>query len=370
MTVARPIRVLYVSPVAERGGAEVVLLNILKFHDRRSFDPIVCFLKSGPLVDEVRALGIRTVAFDAGRIRNVSRTFDVVRAMRRLIRAERIDIVFSNMGSGHVFGGLAALGTEATAVWYQHGLPDTGDALSWFSALIPAARIYSNSQATAAAQARLPGGRGRLQLMSPGIDISRFNPAPRPHRHPVVAMVARFQRWKGQDVLVRAAAQVIAQCPDVRFVLIGEALFGLEPDYRRYLHDLVDELGLTAHVTFAGFQDDVAAALNEVDIFVHSHRRPEPFGLAIAEAMLMEKPVIASSSGGPAEFISHGEDGVLIPPDDVPALTRAILDLVQDPAKRCALGRAGRALVQRRFDMGRMIHELEASYRSLATEST
>lgn len=376
MSASHRAKVLYISPVAERGGAETVLLNILKFHDRRLFEPLVCFLRSGPVVDQVHQLGVRSILVKSARIRNVRQTLDVVRAVRRVITSEHVDIVFGNLGTGHVFGGLAAIGTAAKSVWFQHGIASLRDPLDWLAALIPSARIYVNSRATAAAQARLPRGGARVQLLYCGVDCSRFSPSPngsRPllgalgisARAPVVAMVARFQQWKGQDVLLHAAAKVIDECPDVRFVLVGDALFGLEPEFKRHLHQLVEKLKLASHVTFVGFRDDIPALLDEVDIVVHSHRAPEPFGLAVVEALLMEKPVITSDLGGPAEIITDGETGLLIPPGDAPSLARSIVGLVRDPARRIALGRAGRAAMVGRFTMERMIGELEASYRQL-----
>jgi len=366
------IKILYVSPVADRGGAEAVLLNILKSQDRLVFDPAVCFLQDGELVDDVRRLGVRTFVVRRGRLRNVSATARAIRQLRALIRAENIDVVFSNMTMGHVYGGAAAMGTRTTRMWFQHGIPSLADPLSWIASVIPASIIFVNSRTTAHAQARLPLGGAELRVVDPGVDVEQFAPSPSPTRplltkigipasSPVVAMVARFQAWKGQDVLLRAAEQVVRERPDVRFVLVGDTRFGIEPDFKQQLHALVHSLGLTAHVVFAGFRDDVASLVNEVDIVVHSHRRPEPFGLAVVEAMLLEKPVIASNLGGPAEVIADGRTGMLIPPEDAGALARAIVTLVADSTKRRDLGRAARAAVSERFTLKRMISEVESA---------
>jgi glycosyltransferase involved in cell wall biosynthesis len=370
---ADAIRVLYVSPVAERGGAETVLLNILKFHDRSRFEPCVCLLKKGPLVAEVEALGVRTSVIETGRLRDVRRTLDTVRRIRQVVRTQQIDLVFGNMAMGHVYGGLAAVGTGARAVWFQHGLPAVTDPLAWLSALVPSAKIFVNSQATASAQAKLPGCAGRLQLVDLAVDTARFTPSTRLDRPllralgvapdgPVVAMIARFQRWKGQDVFLQAAARVAQKRPDVRFVLVGDAMFGLERGFPEELRALVAELNLADRVTFAGFRDDVPALLDEVDVVVHPHRAPEPFGLAIVEALLMEKAVVASNIGAPIEFITNGSTGVLVPPDDPEAVAHSILTLAGDRELRVALGRAGRAAMLRRFTMEQMIGNLEASF--------
>ena len=375
MTSGERIKVLYVSPVGEQGGAETLLLDILKFHDRRLFDPLVCFLRPGPLVDQVAGLGVPVTVVETSRIRNVSRTLRTVGEIRRLIRTENVRIVFSNSESGHIIGGLAAIGTVAKPVWFQHGLTSAGSPLAWLAAVIPTKRIYVNSRTTAEAQARIPNCKSRIELIYCGVDTSRYVPVPPDGRprlsalgispaQPVVAMFARFQEWKGQDVLLEAAVEVAAACQDARFLLVGDTSFGLEPEFKSRLKQMAATPELDGRVVFAGFRNDVPALLNEVDIVVHSHRAPEPFGLSIAEAMLMEKPVVASRLGGPAEFITD-DAGVLVPPDDAHALAHGILDLLHDAPRRRALGRNGRALVLRRFSMDRMIAELEASYRQV-----
>src|SRR5690349_10100898 len=148
------IRVLYISPVADRGGAEVVLLNILKYHDRQSFTPMVCLLKEGPLVGDVRRLGVKCFVIATGRFRHLVRTVRTVWRIRRIMRHQCIDLVFSNMAMAHLYGGLAVLGTHVKRVWFQHTI-SSGEALDWLAAVVPADRLYVNSQACLKAVRRL-----------------------------------------------------------------------------------------------------------------------------------------------------------------------------------------------------------------------
>jgi glycosyltransferase involved in cell wall biosynthesis len=376
MSGAAPVKVLYVSPVGERGGAETALLNVLKYHDRQAFEPVVCLLQPGPLANDVRARGIRVVTIPAGRLRDARRTRQTIRELRALIAAEGARIVFGNMSVGHIYGGLAARGTAARAVWFQHGIPSRSDAVDWLAALVPCARIYVNSQASAAAQATLPGAARRMQLLYYGLDCPQFVPTYAngcrrlaalgiPHGSPTVAVVARFQRWKGQEVFLRAAARVAMSRPDARFLLVGDTLCGIEPGFKTSLQRLAADLGLADRVVFTGFREDVPLLLNELDIVVHPPIRPEPFGLAVAEALLMRKAVVAANHGGPAEIIQHGETGLLVPPGDVEALADGIRQLLADPARGQAMGEKGRAFVLERFGIDRMIRELETSYRDV-----
>ena len=106
-----------------------------------------------------------------------------------------------------------------------------------------------------------------------------------------------------------------------------------------------------------GLRDDVDALLNEADIFVHPAVWQEAFGLTIVEAMAAERPVIASSVGGIPELITNGQDGILVPPRDVGALTKALDDLVRDPKRRLRLARNAHARARRDFALDRCIKE-------------
>ena len=367
------IKVLYVSPVGERGGAETVLLNILKHHDLERFTPIACVLKEGPLVEQMRRLGVRTFVFPTTRFRDIRRTLRVVGEIRRVVKNEDVDIVFGNMAMGHLYGGLASFGTRAKRVWFQHGIPKRNDPVSWLAALLPAERIYANSRASLQAQERFRSRAKKVQILYPGLDAASLSDADGsspplkqqfgiPEGAPVVAMVARFQRWKGQHVFIQAAAEVRHRFPNVRFLLIGDTLFGLEPGYKKDLKALVERLGLSQHVIFTGFRNDVPTVLKEVVIVVHPPILPEPFGLAVAEALLMRKPVVASNQGGPSEIVVDGETGFLVPPGDAKALAEKVLLLLSNEDLRRRMGKRGRAMILERFTMKRMITELEDSY--------
>ncbi len=367
-----PIRVLYISPVGDRGGAEVVLLNILKYHDRQSFTPMVCLLKEGPLVGDVRRLGVKSFVVQAGRFRHLARTVRTVCRIRRLMRDEGIDLVFSNMAMGHLYGGLAALGTQVKRVWFQHTIC-SAEALDWLAAAVPADRLYVNSQACLQAVRKLRPKVGGVELIYPGTDtrsptsnsgkrISLRHDFSIPDDALVVATIGRFQRGKGQHVFIEAAAAVSRHQPNARFVVVGDTALGLEPRYKAELTSLVARYGLSGAVIFTGWRDDVPTLLNEVDILVQPATAPESFGLVLVEALFQRKPVVASRQNGLIEIVTDGETGFLVAPGDAMAFADKILQLLRDEGLRRRMGERGRELVLERFTMARMIAELERSY--------
>jgi glycosyltransferase involved in cell wall biosynthesis len=278
----------------------------------------------------------------------------------------------------HLYGGLASLGTNVRRVWYAHNMPIPRSAVVRMASWLPADRLYANSEGIRSACLESCCAAEEVQVLRYGLDIDalmRHHPPTgfrRELRIPtntlVVAMVARFQRWKGQHVIIEAAARVVAEHPGVRFVLVGDTMFGLEAEYRREVMRQVQALNLEEQVIFTGFRPDVSHLINEIDILAQPLVAPEPFpGFVVIEAMLAGKPVVTTSTlDRPCELVEDGHSGLLVAPDDVSALAAAIIRLVSDGALRQRLGDNGRQVVLERYTMDRMIHQLEASYEELA----
>ena len=123
-------------------------------------------------------------------------------------------------------------------------------------------------------------------------------------------------------------------------------MFG-EEAYEQRLRELAGELGIAEQVEFRGFREDVGAELAAMDVAVHCSVVPEPFGQVVVQAMAAGRPVVAAAEGGPAEIVTDGVDGLLVPPRE-PALLAAVLRrLAEDPGLRERLGVAGRATALR-----------------------
>ncbi len=360
------ISVLYVSPVAERGGAEAVLLNLLRFHDRTRFRPIGCFLRTGPVVDQARELA-EVVVIPTGRLRSYS-TLSAIRAIRRVIEERNVDVVFGNMTMGHVYGGVAAVGTKARAVWFEHGIIGAPEMLDRIAARVPAALTFTASAVASRARAAL-NGNTPIRVVPAGIDVDQYESSRYPRGlirgafgissdAPVVACIARLQRWKGQSLFLRAASAIRRVHPNARFLVVGGTLFGLEAQYAEELKQEARALGVDDVVHFAGHRDDVPAVLASVDVLVHCPIRPEPFGLVVVEAMAMGVPVVSVTGSGPEEILTP-ETGILVQPDDADAIARAVTMLLQQPERRASLSRAARCRARERFSAARMVSEIE-----------
>jgi glycosyltransferase involved in cell wall biosynthesis len=156
-----------------------------------------------------------------------------------------------------------------------------------------------------------------------------------------VGVIGRLAPWKGQHVFLQAFARAFPEPSDVRAVVIGGALFG-EDDYERRLHRLADDLGIERRVDFVGHLDDPTDARAALDVVVHCSTIPEPFGQVVVEAMATGVPVVAAATGGPAEVITDGQDGLLARPGDPDALASCLVRLADDLPLRRRLAAEGR----------------------------
>jgi glycosyltransferase involved in cell wall biosynthesis len=204
----------------------------------------------------------------------------------------------------------------------------------------------------------------RIEIVHDGVNvhaIERTSPVDAhaafwlPHGAPVIGNAAALAGHKGQKHLIAAAAQVIREIPDARFVIVGEG------ELREALEHQVTSLGLDRHVFLPGFRKDVIGLMKSFDLFVMSSVT-EGLGSAILEAMACERAVVASNTGGIPEAVKDGVTGLLVPPRDEHALAHAIVTLLRDTARRHAFGAAGHDRVLAEFSVEQLVAGTVVTY--------
>ena len=176
--------------------------------------------------------------------------------------------------------------------------------------------------------------------------------------------VGRINDWKGHDVLIEAIARMRARDLIIPVQIAGDPYPGEEHLLDR-LRELARRRGVGDQVMFLGYIADIEGLLDRVGIFVLPSIRPEPFGLALLEAMGRGLPCIATDAGGPRDMIEHGRTGLLVPPRDPDALAGAIEQLWRDPSLRATLGHAAAADVRTRFSIETTAQRVSALYDEL-----
>lgn len=176
-----------------------------------------------------------------------------------------------------------------------------------------------------------------------------------PQDAPVLGILSRLIPIKGVDTAISAFAQVADEFPQAHLIIAGEG------EQRELLEFQVKRANLAHRVHFAGWQVNPAHALAAFDIFLQTSRR-EGFGISLIEAMAQALPVIGTSAGAIPEVVVHGETGIIVPVDDVPALADAMRLLLADKPLRMHLGLVGQDRQETLFSVDRMIDDTLAFY--------
>jgi glycosyltransferase involved in cell wall biosynthesis len=295
----------------------------------------------------------------------MSRAPDTIRAvhglMRRL-RAAQPDLIHTNGMKAHFIGGICGPLLRLPVVWHMRDLVPEGSILRLVRAaagLLPQ-RIITVSAAVAA---QFMGCRAakRVQTVHDAVDLARYRPSRTAAAvraelglapdAVVLAMVAHFTRWKGHDLFLETMARLISQGVPVSGMIVGGPIYASDghESYEAEVRQYSRTLGLEDRVFFTGYQEQVADYVNAADILVHPPTRPEPFGLAVIEAMALYKPVVAAAAGGMLETMKSEVTGLLVPPGDAGAFAQAVRTLLGDPRRRAAMGCRGHERVTERF---------------------
>jgi glycosyltransferase involved in cell wall biosynthesis len=403
------MKVVYLSPCGQLGGAEKSLLDILASvrAAKPDWELRLIVAEDGPLVTQSEALGVSSTVVrfppalarigdagaggPAGRRRSrLSLLRDMicaapaivayVRKLRRVICEAPPDLIHTNGFKMHVLG-VWARSSRVPIIWHIHDYvrarPLMAHLLRHHAARC--ALAVANSQSVAADAKAACGKHLRIKTIYNGIDLESFSPTgpkldldalsglmPATRQTIKVGMLATLGSWKGHETFLRAMAMVPADLP-VRGYVAGGALYQTNGSQHSLseLNQLANSLGVSHRIGFTGFIEEPAAAMRALDIVVHASTQPEPFGLVIAEGMACGRAVIVSEAGGAAELITAGADALGHPPGDVNLLAGCITRLATDAGLRARLGRAGRHTAEQRFARARLATELIPLYRSV-----
>ena len=355
------------------GGAERQFVERLRLHPE-GFVPIVgCLEASGPLLEQVRALGHEPVVFPLkGSLFQPNTAFQVAR-LAKLIRDRGVRIVHATDFNTNLLGLAAARLAGAKAIVSRVDLGHIRDGFSrWHrEAEKLNARLADLVVANAAAVRELcireeGCAPGKVAVVRNGLNLSRFDalaagaaPLPVSDGDTVVAVIGNLWPVKGHRTLVEAAALLRDELPRVKFVCAGDG-----PE-RAALLARIRELRLEDRVHLLGHRLDVPAVLSRAQAACLCSRA-EGLSNALMEAMAARLPIVATRVGGNPELVREGDNGLLVAPGNPAALAHSLRTLLADPAAAAEMGRRGRARMETELTLENMAAGFGALYRRLA----
>jgi len=342
MTGAVRPTVVFLDHCSRVSGGEIALLRLLP--GLQKYRAHVILAEEGPMKTRFEDAGIsvEVLALDPqtlntsrerlGRgpsIRQVGSSLSYALRLRRRIRELDPAVVHANSLKSGYYGVAAARMAGVPFVWHVRDrlatdyMPDMACRMTRSAVRFGAHGVIANSKVTLETLGAPRSGQPREVVYDPYRRDRPPNRTSGDRSVVTVGLVGRISPWKGQDVFLRAMAELRTTVPGLRARIIGDAMFD-ETEYAAGLKELASELGLEDILEWRGFRSDVESELAELDVLVHCSTIPEPFGMVVVEGMAAGLPVVASSIGGPTEVIQDGEDGMLVAPNDPGAMAAAI----------------------------------------------
>jgi glycosyltransferase involved in cell wall biosynthesis len=347
-------------------GAENMLLNLIGGDEVTSLQNLLAVFRNRhclnlEIYDRAIEKGVRAEMVDChGKL-----DWPSVRSVRRLVRANGIDLIHAHGYKADLYGWAAARLEGKAVVATCHNWLAGGPMLAAYNVLDQMVlkrfdAVSAVSQTVADKLLSLGVRRERVAVIPNGIDLHRFDggPVTQARRQQVIGIVARLDLQKGFGCLLRALRTLIPSFPGLRLVIVGEG-----PD-RAKIEELVAELGINGAVTMAGQQTDMPAIYASMDVFVLPSLN-EGLPMTILEAMAARKPIIATRVGAIPTVINDGETGLLVEPGDEVGLTRAIAELLGNPNLCCQLAQSARARVEQNYTAAAMKQRYRELYQAV-----
>lgn len=353
-----PIRVMFLLTSMPIGGAETLLVNLIRHLDRRRIEPLVGCMKEKGVLGEV--LDKEIPVFDG--LINHKYDFAVAGRLKKILVENQIDTVITvGAGDKMFWGRIAARRARVPVVLsalHSTGWPDgvgrLNRALTRITdGFIAVARQHAQYQVE---QEGFPADK--VFLIPNGIDTDRFvfdshqrqvwrDKAGISADAPVVGIVAALRAEKNHELFLEAAGRTLKALPEAQFVIAGDG------DQRTRLESAAEKMGLINRVHFLGATQDIPGVLSMLDVFgLTSHNEASP--VSILEALSCQRPVVATDVGSIDESVVDGETGFLVPPGDGVHLASRWIELLQQPGLRRRLGEQGRSHVVQNSSLAAM----------------
>ena len=333
------MKIIQLVPAMEQGGVERGVVEMNRAIVAKGWENIV-IAKNGRLLEQIERDGGRVIRLDV-KSKNPLTYFWRVVKLRKILKAEKPDAVNAHSRvPAWIFVG-ANKGLNIPWISFAHG----ANSISAYSKVMTYGTVTVTPSRYIADYLKAAYGikEEKLRVIPRAIDREKFNPEKldlefteakklewRTEGRKTVMGLGRITQLKGYDTLIKATAIIKQSIPSVRTVIVGEAE-ALRKDVERDLKQLAKDLGVEENVVFAGNQQKVAECLSIADVVVSANtKKPEAFGRSMAEALAMNRPVVATAFGGALDIVENGVNGRLVPVEqaDEKGFAEAIIEVL------------------------------------------
>jgi glycosyltransferase involved in cell wall biosynthesis len=368
---ARTYTILHTESSLGWGGQERRILAEAEAMQQRGHRLLLAADPRGELYRRAQGRGFAPMALACG---GLVHNLAAWRALRRLLREQKVDILNTHSSLDSWIGALAwrSLRSRPHLVRTRHLSTRVHDNLPtrWLYRA-PGAIITTGEITRDFLNRHLGVPEHRLFSIPTGVSLQEFTPREKsrellaqlqiPAEAFIFGTVAVLRSWKGHLYLLEALKEMVRNGDPAFLLVVGEG------PYRVVIEEKVRELELESWVRLVGYQDEVAPWFALMDAVVLASYANEGVPQALLQAMAMAKALVGAAVGGIPEVVIEDETGLLVPPRDAAALARAVRLLMEDAGHRRELGRRGREFVAARFGLAQMAAEVETVYESVVS---
>ena len=381
----RPIKVMHIIARLNIGGAALYVIELVSRLEQAGYDSqLVCGVV-GKDEGDMRHIADEKhvpVTMIASLGREISPIGDLMTIYRlwRLIRRERPDVVHTHTAKAGLVGRIAAwLSGVPVIVHTFHGHVFSGYfsptktrlfiALERLCALMSSALItLSTGLKHELTEVYHIAPAAKIEIIELGFDLSKLLALHKdgrsfrtdydiPDQMRLVGIVGRLVPIKNHELFLHAARRVLDQRPDVFFALVGDG------ECRADLEVLAARLGIADHIRITGWISDLLPVYSALDTLVLCSNN-EGLPVSLIEAMAGGVPVVATTVGGVVDLLDSGRLGTIVPPNDVEALSAAIIKALNDPGMQ-EMAQTAREVVAQRYDIAHSVEQTDGLYRRL-----
>jgi glycosyltransferase involved in cell wall biosynthesis len=371
------VRILITIRQGKIGGGESHVMELISHIDKTKFEPIVLSFTEGPMVDALRSWGIRTHVIYTEKAFN----FFVWNKVKKLLIDERIALVHAHGTRANSNVSWAARQLKLPLVYTVHGWsfhPDQNFIIQKIRELSEKYLTKRSALTICVSKSNFKDGQEKINLkngilINYGINLEHFNPL-QPfnslkkelgisNTDTLVGYLVRITIQKDPHTFIQAIAEVVKKTKSVKFLIVGDG------DLKKSTIELAKKLKIDNYIIFQDFRQDIPYVLSGIDIYcLPSLWEGLPIGLL--EAMAMKKAIVATPVDGTKEAIEDLHSGILVPNQSPLQLADAILSLHADKAMLTKYGENARRTIEDRFEVNRMVKEVENSYNIIISPIT
>ena len=348
-----PIKVLFIDPAGNLWGSERSLLLLLKHLDRKKVEPYLCLPPNSKLSEVAREIKVPCAPYFASNLHTKGPFSKAVALLGLLWAAYKIkpDVIHLNQAGAVLYAELAARIFKVALIVHVR-MEEDCDFISKRLRFISNPKFIAISAFIVKELHRYGVNSESIQLIYNPIESNK--PSMKyesfydigiklPESSVKIGFSGRLCATKGINLFIEAMQFVIAERPSSIGVVFGESAETTSEglDYLSAMKNFSKELGIADRIMFLGFREDVQLLMQFLDVFVSSSDT-EAWGRSICDALVAGVPVVATDVGGVSDVIRNGVTGYLVPPRNSNALSDAIIQIIEDPAKGRLMAKTGK----------------------------